>query len=72
MFTQVFFISLTWAIVILALGSLISILIYLYNLHANFDWTIRHYLDKAESFVKYLRLEQESVYLEQEKEKQED
>lgn len=72
MFTEFFFISLTWAIVVLALGSLISVLIYLFALHDNFDWTIRNYLDKAESYVKYLRLEQETLYLEQQKEKQED
>lgn len=70
MFTEVFFISLTWAIVVLALGSLISVLIYLYNLHDNFDWTIRNYLDEAESYVKYLHLRQEAEYLEQEAEEE--
>lgn len=60
MFTQAFFISLTWAIVVLILGSLIIIFIYLFSLHDNFDWTIRNYLDKAEQYVKYLRLQQEA------------
>lgn len=65
MFTEKFFISLTWAAVALVLVSLISILIYLFALHDNFEWTIRNNLDESERYVKYLRSEQE-------KEKQED
>lgn len=60
MFTQVFFISLTWAIVVLALGSLISVLIYLFTSHDNLEWTVRNNLDEAERYVKFLRLKQEA------------
>ena len=60
MFTQVFFISLTWAIVVLALGSLNSVLIYLFTSHDNLEWTVRNNLDEAERYVKFLRLKQEA------------
>lgn len=60
MFTQTFFISLTWAIVVLVLGSLIVFLIYLFALHDNLDWTVRNNLDEAERYVKFLRLKQEA------------
>lgn len=60
MFTEAFFISLTWAIVALALFSLISVLIYLSTSHDNLEWTVRNNLDEAERYVKFLRLKQEA------------
>lgn len=60
MFTEVFFISLTWAIVALVLISLISVLIYLFSLHDNLEWIVRNNLDEAERYVKYLRLQEEA------------
>lgn len=60
MFTQTFFISLTWAIVVLVLISLIAVLIYLFSLHDNFEWTVRNNLDEAERYVKFLRLQEEA------------
>lgn len=68
MFTEAFFISLTWAIVALALGSLISVLIYLYSSHDNLEWTVRYNLDEVERYVEYLRLQEEA----EEEEEQED
>lgn len=68
MFTEAFFISLTWAIVALALGSLISVLIYLYSSHDNLEWTVRYNLDEVERYVAYLRLQEEA----EEEEEQED
>ncbi len=59
MFTEVFFISLTWAILALIVIYLISLLIFFYALHDNFEWTIRNNLDEAERYVKYLRLQEE-------------
>lgn len=60
MFTEAFFISLTWAIVALILISLIAVLIYLSLLHDDLEWIINHNLDEAERYVKFLRLKQEA------------
>lgn len=60
MFTEAFFISLTWAIVALVLISLIVVLIYLFSLHDNLEWTVRNNLDEAERYVKFLRLQEEA------------
>lgn len=60
MFTEAFFISLTWAVVALILISLISFLLYLFSLHDNLEWTVRNNLDEAERYVKFLRLQEEA------------
>lgn len=60
MFTEAFFISLTWAIVALVLISLIAVLIYLFSLHDNLEWTVRNNLDEVERYVKFLRLQEEA------------
>lgn len=60
MFTEAFFISLTWGIVVLVLISLIVVLIYLFSLHDNLEWTVRNNLDEVERYVKFLRLQEEA------------
>lgn len=55
MFTEVFFISLTWAVVVLVLILFISFLIYRFTIQDNLECIIRTHLDEAERYVKYLR-----------------
>ena len=65
MFTEAFFIPLTWAIVTVVLLSLISILVYRYALYFDLEWIIRDHLDESERYVKKFRSEEEKEKNEQ-------